>query len=59
MITWESVGRAHFVCIFGYDSETRELHIGDPESRVFIIPFDQFNANYRGGTWTQSYLTQP
>lgn len=60
LIRWENLDMGHFVCIFGFDDDSYDLSIADPEiPKVYIISYDDFCAGYRGGTWQETCLTKP
>jgi hypothetical protein len=56
-IGWNG-GGGHVVATFGYAGT--DIYIGDPWYGDSVVDYAQFPASYQGGgTWTNSYFTQP
>lgn len=55
-ISWNEFATSHFVVIYGFNGNM--LVIGDPDSGVFSVDYNQFLSGYRGGKWSRSIATQ-
>ena len=53
-------GDAHYVVIYGYNNQTRELYIADPLHNTCQIAYAAFPKKYNetGGVWTETYWTK-
>ena len=61
-ISWgDSSDKNHFVAIYGYDSATQDLYVGDPQyPGIQTVPINVLLAGYLNlGSWTWSYRTGP
>jgi hypothetical protein len=55
-ILWKEFSVSHFVAIYGYQGAN--LIIGDPQSGVCTVDYNQFVNSYRGGVWRRSIGVQ-
>jgi len=56
-ITFDDSVVGHCVIIYGYD-DSYNLIIGDPEDGTHNPSYNDFIAEYRKGTWTETILTK-
>jgi hypothetical protein len=59
-IAWGGGSRGHFTVVRGYSAESEEVQIEDPFYGPSTYDYYEFRSRYRGGgSWSQSYKTQP